>query len=312
VNVRALDAAGIEDPRLRAAFEVCRRPPPHHGRTRHLATRLLPPAKRPYLWALDGFARYADRFGDSPADPPPQAPIERRREFPDTIAAGGTEAAVRLAMMHTMRRWQIPRAPVEAFLESRRRDLTVTRYATYADLERHLHGCAAMIGLQVLPILEPLAPEAAPRARALSEAFHLTTIIRDVGRDLRRDRIYLPQEDLEAFGVTEDALVRGTITAPIRELIRFEIERTRLLYAFAEPGIAMLHPTSRDGMRTAFTLYADILNAVEKSHYQVLSRRTVVSPTRRLRVVVPALRHARSVQRDENRWVGVECPAPSG
>jgi phytoene synthase len=209
-------------------------------------------------------------------------------------------------MMHTLRRWQIPRAHVEAFLESMTMDITVTRYRTYADLERYMFGSAAVIGLQMLPILEPVTPEAGARARALGEAFQMSNFVRDVGEDLRRGRIYLPTEDLDAFGVTEDALGQGMVTAPIRELLRFEIERTRRLYTFAEPGIDMLHPTSRDCVRTAFTLYGEILDAVEKAHYQVLSRHRVAVPvSRRLQVVVPALRHARTIRRDQGRWVAI-------
>jgi phytoene synthase len=305
VNARALDAAGIEDPQLRAAFDTCRKLHQQYGRTYYLATQLLPLAKRPYVWALYGFARYADEFVDSLTDPRPEALVAWSKAFLDTAAPEETDDPVCLAMLHTMRRWQIPRAHVEAFLESMKMDITITRYATYADLERYMYGSAAVIGLQMLPILEPLAPEAGARARALGEAFQLSNFVRDIGEDLRRGRIYLPQEDLDAFGVTEDALRRGIVTAPVRELIRFEIERTRRLYAFAEPGIDMLHPTSRDCVRTAFTLYGEILDAVEEAHYQVLSKRVAVPLGRRIQVVVPALRHARTIRRDENRWVTV-------
>jgi phytoene synthase len=208
-------------------------------------------------------------------------------------------------MLHTMRRWQIPRAHVEAFLESMRMDIDVTGYASYADLERYMYGSASVIGLQMLPILEPVAPEAAPRARALGEAFQMSNFIRDVGEDLGRGRVYLPREDLELFGVTREILERGIVTPSVRELLRFEIERTRRLYAFAEPGIDMLHPTSRDCVRTAFTLYREILDAVEKAHYQVLTQRVSVPLTRRLAVAAPAARHARTVRREEKRWIRV-------
>ena len=107
-----------------------------------------------------------------------------------------------------------------------------------------MYGSAAVIGLQMLPILEPLTPEAGARARALGEAFQMSNFIRDVGEDLKRGRVYLPQEDLDTFGVTRAALARGSVTPLIRELLAFEIERTRAMYAFAEPGIDMLHPTS--------------------------------------------------------------------
>jgi phytoene synthase len=208
-------------------------------------------------------------------------------------------------MTHTMRRWHIPRAHVEAFLESMRMDITVTGYPTYADLETYMYGSASVIGLQMLPILEPVAPEAAARARTLGEAFQMSNFVRDVGEDLRRGRVYLPQEDLDTFGVTREVLGRGVVTPSVRELLRFEIERTRALYAFAEPGIDMLHPTSRDCVRTAFTLYGGILDAVEAAHYQVLTQRVSVPLTRRLTVALPAARRARAVRRHQGRWVPV-------
>ncbi len=309
MGARALDAAGISDPALRAAYEECRRLHAAHGKTYYLATMLLPPAKRPYVWALYGFARYADEFVDSQESPNPQALIEWGAAFLDGLAAdpaSGRDAhPVSLAMMHTMRRWHIPRAHVEAFLDSMRMDITITGYPTYADLEQYMYGSASVIGLQMLPILEPVTPDAAPRARALGEAFQMSNFIRDVGEDLRRGRVYLPQEDLDLFGVTREILARGVVTPSVRELLRFEIERTRRLYDFAEPGIDMLHPTSRDCVRTAFTLYRGILDAVEAAEYQVLTQRVSVPLTRRLAVALPAARHARVARRDEQRWVPV-------
>jgi phytoene synthase len=165
-----------------------------------------------------------------------------------------------------------------------------------------MYGSAAVIGLQMLPILEPMAPEAGARARALGEAFQMTNFIRDVGEDLVRGRVYLPQEDLDVFGVTREVLATGVVTPPVRELLKFEIERTRALYAFAEPGIGMLHPTSRDCVRTAFILYRAILDQVEAAHYQVLTRRVSVPVHRRMQVAGPAWWHARATRREQLRW----------
>jgi phytoene synthase len=206
-------------------------------------------------------------------------------------------------MLATMRRWVIPRAHVEAFLDAMRADLTVATYQTYGDLERYMYGSAAAIGLMMLPILEPSAPEAAVHARALGEAFQLTNFIRDVGEDLARGRVYLPQEDLRSFGVTMDSLLAGQVTAAFRELLRFEIERARRLYTFAEPGIDMLHPTSRACLRTAFELYRGILDAVEDAHYQVLGSRVRVGFAERIAIAWPGWRQARAVARQERRWV---------
>jgi phytoene synthase len=309
VSARALDAAGITDPELRAAFEECRRLHAMHGKTYYLATLLLPPAKRPYVWALYGFARYADEFVDSLEAPDPAALLTWGKAFLDGLrfepGSGRPTHPVSLAMTHTMRRWHIPRAHVEAFLESMRMDIEVTGYRTYGDLETYMYGSASVIGLQMLPILEPVAPEAAPRARALGEAFQMSNFIRDVGEDLQRGRVYLPQEDLDLFGVSRETLGRAVVTPSVRELLRFEIERTRKLYAFAGPGIDMLHPTSRDCVRTAFTLYSEILVAVERANYQVLTQRVSVPLTRRLAVALPAARHARTVRHEQERWVRV-------
>ncbi|HYY11352.1 MAG TPA: phytoene/squalene synthase family protein [Kineosporiaceae bacterium] len=311
MSERALDAAGITDPALRAAYEECRKLHAAHGKTYYLASLLLPPPKRPYVWALYGFARYADEFVDSLEAPDPQALLDWGAAFLDGLSADAGEIThpVSLAMTHTMRRWQIPRTHVEAFLDSMQMDITVTGYPTYADLEKYMYGSASVIGLQMLPILEPVAPEAAARARALGEAFQMSNFVRDVGEDLQRGRVYLPQEDLDTFGVSREVLARGVVTPSVRELLRFEIERTRALYAFAEPGIDMLHPTSRDCVRTAFVLYGGILDAVEAAHYQVLTQRVSVPLTRRLAVAVPAARRARAARRSQQRWVPVSAGA---
>jgi phytoene synthase len=311
VSERILDAAGITDPQLRAAYEACRKLNAEHGKTYYLASLLLPPAKRPHVWALYGFARYADEFVDSFTEPDPDALVRWSADFLDALTGGEqpTDPAS-LAMINTMRRWAIPRAHVEAFLESMQMDITITSYQTYQDLEHYMYGSASVIGLQMLPILEPLTPAAASRARALGEAFQMSNFLRDVGEDLKRGRVYLPQEDLDTFGVTREMLAAGVVTPMIRELLAFEIERTRALYAFAEPGIEMLHPTSRDCLRTAFVLYSEILDAVERSGYQVFTQRVQVPLTRRLAVALPALRRARATRRAERRWISSE-PASS-
>jgi phytoene synthase len=302
---RSLDAAGITDPQLRAAYEQCRRLHAEHGRTYYLATLLLPPAKRPHVWALYSFARYADEFVDSLDTPDPQALLDWGAQFLQRIGDGTAQEPIGRAMLHTMRRWSIPRAHVEAFLDSMRMDITVTGYPTYADLERYMYGSASVIGLQMLPILEPVGSGAGPRARALGEAFQMSNFIRDVAEDLERGRVYLPQEDLDAFGVTREALRPGPAHQQVRELLKFEIDRTRRLYAFAEPGIELLHPTSRDCVRTAFTLYGDILDEVERADYQVLDRRMAVPVRRRLSVALPAAARARRARRHERQWVRV-------
>ena len=305
---RELDAAGITDPGLRAAYEECRRLNSAHGRTYYLSTLLLPAAKRPHVHALYGFARYADELVDDLDSPDPAELVRWGDRFladlADASDADGSAAhvdhPVSRAAVHTARTWGIPTETFVAFLESMRMDITVTGYPTYADLEHYMYGSAAVIGLQMVPILEPLPGrerEAADRARALGEAFQLSNFIRDVAEDLRRGRVYLPQEDLDRFGVTRADLAPGPTPPHVVELLRFEIARTRALYATARPGIELLHPTSRDCIRTAFALYGGILDAVEKADHQVLDRRVAVPLPRRLAVALPGLVRARRARR---------------
>jgi 15-cis-phytoene synthase len=291
-----LDAAGIHGPSLRAAYERCRQLHADFGRTYYMATLLLPPAKRPYVNSLYGFARYADEIVDNgnPSTRAAELTEWSARALTGLRNGGGTDPVCR-ALAHTMRVWEIPIEHIEAFLDSMLMDLTVTEYRTYEDLRKYMYGSAAVIGLQMLPVLEPLAPQAAERAAALGEAFQLTNFVRDIAEDLARGRVYLPMEDLERFGVTRESLGAGVVDRNFTALMRFEIDRIRRLYAFAEGGIAMLAPSSRDCVGTAFALYSGIIDEVEKADYRVLHRRVSVGFARRLRVAGPAYRRARKL-----------------
>jgi phytoene synthase len=130
----------------------------------------------------------------------------------------------------------------------------------------------------------------------------LTNFIRDVGEDLRRGRVYLPAEDLARFGVSRDELAAFRPSAAVRELLAFEIDRARTLYREAAPGVGLLHPTSRDCIATATTLYAGILDEVERSGYDVLSNRVTVPLRTRARVAGVGLLRARRSRRAARHW----------
>ena len=285
VSGRELDAAGITDPALRDAYEACRRLNAAHGRTYYLATLLLPPHKRPYVHALYGFARYADEIVDDLAS------TATDEEKAAALGPALLDTTVGAALRDTLHRWDIPYAHVDPFLTSMRMDLTVTEYPTYDDLLTYVYGSAAVIGLQMVPILEPLVPRevAYPYAQDLGVAFQLTNFLRDVGEDLRRGRVYLPQEDLAAFGVTREHLEHGVVDGRVRRLLAFEVARTREVYRRAAHGVRLLRPTSRPCIETALALYGGILDEIERADYAVLGRRVAVSPTRRATIAVPGL-----------------------
>jgi phytoene synthase len=254
--------------------------------------------------ALYGFARYADEIVDdlgSTLSPQRKADwlAGWGEQFLAGVRAGGSDHPISRAVVDTVRRWDIPLSLFEDFLASMRMDLTVTGYRTYQDLMGYVWGSAAVIGLQMVPVLEPTVPRAVaePYAVDLGVAFQLSNFIRDVGEDLRRGRVYLPGEDLDLFGVDRDRLARGVVDAAVRRLLAFEIARARELYRAAEPGVRLLHPTSRDCIYTAIRLYGGILDEVERADYRVLDRRVAVGPARRARVAVPGLARAYAARR---------------
>jgi phytoene synthase len=232
-------------------------------------------------------------------------PVTGSRTDSDDVPgiAGETAEPVAVALVHTMRRWAIPRAHVEAHLEALQAAPERSGFTSYADLERHLYGAAATIGLQVLPVLEPISPEAGPRARALAEGLQLITHVRDLRADMAAGRWYLPQDDLEAFALSREDLIRGQVTPLVGELLAFECERARRLLDFAEPGIAMLHPTSRDCVRVTLAVGRGLLETIAEDGYGTVRHRVDLPPTKRIGIVLPAMRRARAARRSERHWV---------
>ena len=302
MSARDLDAAGIHDPYLRESYERCRQLNASHGKTYYLATLLLPPEKRPYVHALYGFARYADEIVDDLSstlteDQKAQWLHDWGQAFLDDADRGWSDDPVCMAAVDTVQRWQIPRAHFEAFLHSMAMDLTVTEYRTYEDLYEYVYGSAAVIGLQMVPILEPSSAEAYDRATDLGVAFQLANFIRDVGEDLERGRVYLPLDELAQFGVTRADLEARVLTPAIRQALAFQVQRVRELEERSRPGVAMLAPSSRDCIEAARVLYCGIVDEVERNDYDVFDRRATVPLTRRLAVAFPAWRRARRARR---------------
>ncbi|MFM7211867.1 MAG: phytoene/squalene synthase family protein [Actinomycetota bacterium] len=288
-----LDAAGIRDASLRASYERCKRLNAQHGKTYYLATLLLPPRKRPYVHALYGFARYADEIVDDLSSTlSDQEKADWLGTWGDEILAdlrrGRSHDPVGRALVDTVRTWEIPLEHFEAFLHSMRMDLTVRDYATYDALFEYVYGSAAVIGLQMVPILEPRAAEAYDRAMALSVAFQLANFIRDVGEDLERGRVYLPLDELAEHGVTRDDLERRVATTAIKSALAAQIARVRMLEERSRPGIALLSPDSQPCIEAARVLYCGIVDEVENIDYEVFDRRATVPLRRRLAVAGPA------------------------
>jgi phytoene synthase len=300
-----LDAAGILDPALRASYSECKRLNSLHGKTYYLATLLLPKGKRPFVHALYGFARYADEIVDDLAS---TLTPEEKAEVLNTwssgvlndLAIGKSHDAVGAALVDTVRRFDIPHQHFVDFLHSMEMDLTVASYATYKDLSEYVYGSAAVIGLQMVPILGPLSEEAYLPAEKLGIAFQLANFIRDVSEDLDRGRIYLPLDELAADGVDQEMLYARKLTPEIVNALKFQIARVRELQKEADPGIDLLHPTSRPCIRAASELYCGIVDEVEAIGYDIFNKRAQTSMARRIRVAGKAYLQALSARRALN------------
>jgi phytoene synthase len=278
------------DRRLAASYRRCRRLHRAHGRTYFLATLLLPPRKWRHVHALYGFARYADEIVDALDGTRADERAARLADLAARFRAGDLTDPVLPALLDTIERFDLDRTDFEKFLRSMAQDLTVSRYPTYADLLGYMEGSAAVIGTMMLPVLGSPDPAAAREpARELGLAFQLTNFIRDVSEDLARDRVYLPQEDLDRFGVTEDDLRRGVTTPAVRDLIAHEVARARRHYVLAAPGIPLLAPTAQPCVRAAYRLYGGILDEIVAARYDVLGRRATVPPGRRGAIAVACL-----------------------
>ena len=292
-----LTKAGITDSALRTSYLECKRLNSLHGKTYYLATLLLPPAKRPFVHALYGFARYADEIVDDLAstltDEEKANSLKQWGEgVISDIKSGNSNDQIGKALVDTVRRFNIPIQYFQAFLHSMTMDLTITEYQEYEDLQEYVYGSAAVIGLQMVSVLGiekgSSIDEVNSAAEKLGVAFQLANFIRDVGEDLDRGRVYLPISELQAHGVTREMLEDKVITPEIRNALKEQIERVRRLQRESSVGIKMLSVQSRACIQAASELYCGIVDEVEKIDYQIFSKRAKTSNWRRLKVAIPA------------------------
>ncbi len=281
---------------LEASYERCRQLNKRYGTTYYWSTSLLPKVKRHHVHALYALCRYADDIVDD-LGPAPLAERERAlADFGDRFFAdfesGRSEHPVLKAVVHTVRAFSIDPDCVRRFLRSMTMDLSVGSYDTFDDLLAYMDGSAAVIGEMMLPILEPVDDAAFGHARDLGIAFQLTNFWRDVGEDLDRRRVYVPQEDVRKFGA-EAALAERRVTPEWVDLMRFEIDRTRAYYTSGDAGIPMLPTVAARCIAGARHLYGGILERIEAAGYDVFSRRVRVPTWQKLAVAARAARPGR-------------------
>lgn len=298
-----LDAAGIRAAGLREAYRRCRELNARHGRTFFLATRLLAPAQRPAIHALYGFARWADDIVDEPPIDDAAGTAASRldavaQDLHDSLSGTPGADPIFAAVADTAARYRIDHSLFDEFLDSMRMDLTVTDYPDRTALDLYMRGSAEVIGLQVLPVLGTVGPQAdaVPYAAALGKAFQLTNFLRDIAEDLDRGRVYLPADELAAFDVDRARLqwcrTQRRTDARVRSALAAQHAIARDWYRHADTGITLLHPVSRPCVATAAVLYSEILDRIEQTEFAVFTARATVGNARRTRVAGSALARA--------------------
>ena len=278
-------------PTLEQAYEACRRETAEWAKTFYLGTLLMPPAKRRAIWAIYVWCRRTDELMDSPeAMARPVEELAARLDAWEARTRALFEGEVRdgldLVMRDTIERYPQPLQPYLDMIEGMRMDLTTTRYADFDQLYLYCYRVAGTVGLMTQEVMgvDPAytsapwseRPDTSEAAVALGIANQLTNILRDVGEDRARGRIYLPQEDLARFGYSEAELMDGVLNDSWRELMRFQLARARDWFARSEAGVRWLAPDARWPVWASLRLYRGILDVIEELDYDVFNHRAYV------------------------------------
>lgn len=255
------------------------------GRTFHLATRLLPDRVRDGTYVLYGFFRIADDIVDTTEEVDPAVQRARLGSVRDqALGEAPPEDPVLAAFDELRAEYDIPDLEVELFIDAMRSDIEHEPVAEYADLQAYMRGSAVAVANMMLEIMDPEHPESArPHAAALAEAFQLTNFLRDVREDIRKyDRVYLPGETRERFGVTVAQLAAGEADAAFEAVMETEMARTEKLYHEGVDGIRYLPADCQFGVLLAAVLYAEYHRIIRRQDYDVLSTRPSIPTWRKL------------------------------
>jgi 15-cis-phytoene synthase len=266
---------------LDAAYLHCQAITRTYSRTFYMASSLLPAPKQKAAWALYAFCRTTDDIVDLNAGNPAQE-LETWRQSVLLSSQKPTDPVLQ-AWNDTRTTFRIPTIYVRQLLDGVGADLTITRYQTFKELVRYCYGVASTVGLMTMHIIGFEGEEATRCAIRLGVALQLTNILRDIGEDYRKGRIYLPQDELENFGIHEEQIQAGIVDDHWRNFMHFQIERTRQLYAASLPGIRMLHSDGRFAITAAAELYRLILDDIIRHDYDVFTQRASASQWNKVR-----------------------------
>jgi phytoene synthase len=266
------------DAELQKAYQRAAEITKAHSKSFYAASGLLPEEKRSAARALYAFCRTVDDIVDEVESKKDRDfELDYWREVVQT-ASTSTEDPVAAAWADTLTRYHIPRHYALQLIDGVARDLYQARYQTFDDLATYCYGVASTVGLMSMYIVGfNHQCDAVPYAIKLGVALQMTNILRDVGEDYRNGRLYLPREELAYYGIHEYEIAEGRVTNNWRQFMKFQIDRTRMLYAESWKGVKMLEREGRLAIGAASVFYQGILNDIEKHDYDVFTRRASLS-----------------------------------
>jgi phytoene synthase len=263
--------------------EYCRSKAAQSGSSFYYSFLFLPQERRRAITALYAFCREVDDAVDEPSDPSAaQAALQWWRGEVARLFAGNPQHPVTRALAPWTAPYGISEARLNEIMDGMEMDLTQTRYLDFAGLRLYCHRVAGVVGALAAGIFGYRNPKTLEYADRLGLAFQLTNIIRDVGEDARKNRLYLPMDELREFGVTAADVLNARHTESFVRLMRFQAERARRCY---DEAYALLPPEDRRAQRPGLVMgaiYRTLLDEIAEDDFQVLKQRVALTPVRKL------------------------------
>jgi squalene synthase HpnC len=277
-------------PTLDEARAYCRQLAESHYENFHVATWFLPKPLRPHFHSIYAYCRISDDLGDEVGDPSVAlALLDLWGRELDACYEGRARHPVFVALAETIRACNIPKEPFADLLVAFRQDQTVTRYATMDEVLGYCRYSANPVGRLVLYACGEVNEENFRLSDATCSALQLANFWQDVRVDFAKDRVYLPQDDMHRFGVSDETIARGVATPEFRALMRHEVDYARALF---ERGLPLIGRVNRD-LALDLDLFSrgglEILRAIEHRDYDVLSARPSISRRTKLALALRAL-----------------------
>lgn len=270
----AVARAGTAPADVALAYQHCRALTKDRARNFYYAFVSLPAQKRLAVYAVYAFCRACDDYADDPEETKAKlTALESHRASLRACFEGNPVGPVFTALLDAARRYHIPQELFEEIITGVQMDLIHRRYATFGDLYKYCYQVASVIGLITIEIFGYKGEQAKAHAIDLGLAMQLVNILRDVKEDAGRDRIYLPREDLQRFGLADQDVLDSRVDHRFVELMRFEAARARAYFRQGARLIPMVSPEARACPATLSALYSRLLRRMEINNWEVFSQR---------------------------------------